>query len=81
MKKMMIDGNDIIDRQLKDFEGDGVAEPIIKLRFNHYQKKRITKLMKIGEMLKSMNVSSHLFTGDGKLTRSLKKAVEQPSRL
>ena len=78
-------------RQLKDFEEPGVTNSIARLRYNHYQKKRITKLMKIGEMLKRVGDPGGRFTGkfsadkyfcvgETKLTRSLKKAVEQPQR-
>jgi len=80
MKQMMIDEYDIVDKQLKDFEEPGVTNSIARLRYNHYQKKRITKLMKIGEMLKRVGDPGGRFTGETKLTRSLKKAVEQPQR-
>jgi len=80
MKQMMVDEYDIIDKQLKDFEEPGVTNSIARLRYNHYQKKRITKLTKIGEMLKRVGDHGARFTGDNKLTRSLKKAVEQPAK-
>ena len=48
---------------MKDFEEPGVTKHICKLRYNHYQKKRITKLTQVGEMLKNVGGQGGRFTG------------------
>ena len=46
-----------------DFEAPGVQKNIAQLRYNHYQKKRITKLTQIGEMLKQFGGPGSRFVG------------------
>jgi hypothetical protein len=51
-KKYMIDEHDIIDRKLEYFADPGISSDVVRLRFNHYQKKRLNKLNLVSAELK-----------------------------